>query len=80
MKISTAKFGGSFSDSEYLGDPSNIKDRQWAGTGTIEKSFDAGNIAGPMAGPTADIYMVPDFQGQSGQGANQSTMRPIGSA
>lgn len=36
-----------------------------------------GNISG--YDPTADIYMVPDFQGMSGQGANQSTHRPMGS-
>jgi hypothetical protein len=79
MKISTAKFGGTFSDTEYLGNPANIADRQQSGTGTIEKSYDAGNVAGPFPGPTADIYMVPDFQGMSGQGNNQSTDRPIGS-
>lgn len=36
-----------------------------------------GNISGHD--PEVDLYMVPDFQGQSGQGANQSTNRPKGS-
>lgn len=29
--------------------------------------------------PEVDLFMVPDFQGASGQGANQSTDRPKGS-
>jgi hypothetical protein len=70
---------GGYSDSEYLGDPSNIKDRQFASAGS--PGYDTpGDIANDMPGPTADIYMVPDFQGQSGQGANQSTDRPMGSS
>ena len=30
--------------------------------------------------PSAPIRMVPNFQGKSGQGDNQSTMRPKGSS
>jgi hypothetical protein len=29
--------------------------------------------------PEVEVFMVPDFQGKSGQGANQSTDRPKGS-
>jgi hypothetical protein len=69
---------GGYSDSIYMGDPANPKDRQWSST---SPGYDTpGDVANDQPGPTADIYMVPDFQGQSGQGANQSTMRPIGSA
>ncbi len=46
---------------------------QW----TIKDQEAGGNISG--YDPEADIYMVPDFQGMSGQGANQSTDRPMGS-
>lgn len=45
-----------------------------------DKSSGGGNIAGSAGDPTAQIYMVPDFQGQSGQGDNQSTNRPKGSS
>jgi hypothetical protein len=37
-----------------------------------------GNISGHD--PEVELLMVPDFQGQSGQGANQDTLRPKGSA
>jgi hypothetical protein len=49
------------------------RDDQW----TIKDQEAGGNISG--YDPDADIYMVPDFQGASGQGANQSTDRPKGS-
>ena len=78
MEKSTAKFSGSFNDSEWLGDPSKAENRQFASSGG-PGYFGGGNIAYPENEPEADIYMVPDFQGASGQGANQSTMRPIGS-
>lgn len=68
---------GGYSDSAWLGDPNNIKDRQFASTSPAYHG--GGNIAWPDNEVEADIYMVPDFQGQSGQGANQSTLRPIGS-
>lgn len=78
MDKSTATFKGSFSDTKYLGSPMNIKDRQWSST---SPGYDTpGDVANDMPGPTADIYMIPDFQGMSGQGANQSTDRPMGSA
>lgn len=69
---------GGYSDSEYLGNPANIKDRQWADAGS-NGYYGGDNIAYPEYEVEADIYMVPDFQEQSGQGANQSTLRPIGS-
>jgi hypothetical protein len=77
MKSSTASFSGGFSNSKYLGNPADPKARQFSST---SPGYDDDvNIADAHGGPTADIYMVPDFQGASGQGANQSTMRPIGS-
>ena len=36
-----------------------------------------GNLSGHD--PSVEVFMVPDFQGMSGQGANQSTNRPKGS-
>lgn len=36
-----------------------------------------GNLSGHD--PTVEVFMVPDFQGMSGQGANQSVDRPKGS-
>ncbi len=74
-----AGWSGGYSDSEWMGDPNNIKDRQWADHGS-KGYHDPVNIAWPANEVEADIYMVPDFQGASGQGANQSTLRPIGSA
>ena len=68
---------GGYSDSEYLGNPAIAVDRQFSSTSPGYLGGD--NIADDEPGPMADIYMIPDFQGQSGQGANQSTMRPIGS-
>jgi hypothetical protein len=69
---------GGYSDTEYLGNPADIKDRQFASSGS--RGYDTpGDIGNDQPGPDADIYMVPDFQGMSGQGANQSTSRPIGS-
>ena len=62
----------------FLGNPHNEKDRQWADAGG-EGYHGGGNIVYPSSDPTADIFMVPDFQGESGQGSNQSTHRPIGS-
>ena len=40
------------------------------------------NAGGNLSGhdPEVELLMVPDFQGMSGQGANQSTMRPKGSS
>jgi hypothetical protein len=75
----TGKSGwkGGYSDSFWLGDPSNAADRQWSSTSP--GYHDEVNIAYPANDPTADIYMVPDFQGMSGQGNNQSTSRPMGS-
>lgn len=69
---------GSFSDTEYLGNPSVIKDRQSPSEGS-PGYYDDVNIAYPTNEVAVDLYMVPAFQGMSGQGANQSTMRPIGS-
>jgi hypothetical protein len=69
---------GGYSDTDWLGNPANIKDRQFASEGG--KAYnDPVNIAWPVNEVEADIYMVPDFQEASGQGANQSTLRPIGS-
>ena len=69
---------GGYSDSDWLGNPANMADRQFASAGGTAYHDDV-NIAWPDNEIEADIYMVPDFQGQSGQGANQSTLRPIGS-
>lgn len=52
---------------------SSGREDQW----TIKDQEAGGNISG--YDPSADIHMVPDFQGMSGQGANQSTDRPMGS-
>lgn len=68
-----------FSDNKYLGNPSKLEDRQFASSGG-DFVGDGVNIADDAGGPTADIYYVPDFMGMSGQGANQSTDRPKGSA
>jgi len=68
---------GGYSDDFWLGNPSKPEDRQFSSTSP--GYHDPVNIAYPDNEPEADIYMVPDFQGASGQGANQSTMRPIGS-
>lgn len=40
---------------------------------------DDGNIAGPKEVSAVAVRMVPDFQGMSGEGNNQSTDRPKGS-
>jgi hypothetical protein len=64
---SNVKFGGTFSDTHYMG-----KQRP----DTAPGYHGGGNL---FTDPTADIYMVPDFQGESGQGNNQSTDRPMGS-
>lgn len=69
---------GGYSDDFWLGNPSVMANRQFASAGA-PGYHDPVNITYPDNDPEADIYMVPDFQGQSGQGANQSTMRPIGS-
>lgn len=42
-------------------------------------SANDGNIAGPKAIESVNVRMVPDFQGMSGEGNNQSTDRPKGS-
>lgn len=39
--------------------------------------YEGGNLSGHD--PSVDVYMVPSFQGKSGQGDNQSTDRPKGS-
>jgi hypothetical protein len=69
---------GGYSDDAWLGDTSKMANRQFASEGGTDY-YDEVNIAWPANEVDADIYMVPDFQGQSGQGANQSTLRPIGS-
>jgi hypothetical protein len=69
---------GGYTDNFWMGNPANIKDRQWADAGS-QGYHDEVNMAYPDNDTEADIYMVPNFQGQSGQGANQSTLRPIGS-
>jgi hypothetical protein len=69
---------GGYSDTAWLGNPAVMADRQFASSGGTDY-FDDVNITYPLNEIEADIYMVPNFQGQSGQGANQSTLRPIGS-
>lgn len=39
--------------------------------------YHGGNLSGHD--PEAEVFMVPKFQGASGEGANQSTDRPKGS-
>ena len=46
---------------------------QWS----VKEQEVGGNLT--MDDPMVEMYMVPDFQGMSGQGANQSTDRPKGS-
>lgn len=43
-----------------------------------KEQYHGGNISGHD--PTVDLFMVPDFQGKSGQPNNQSTDRPKGSS
>lgn len=50
------------------------KMNQWA---DYEKQPNGDNLSGHD--PTVEVFMVPDFQGMSGEGNNQSTSRPIGS-
>ena len=69
---------GGYSDSDWLGNPASMADRQFASSGA-SCYHDPVNIAYPANEVEAEIFMVPDFQEQSGQGANQSTLRPIGS-
>lgn len=69
---------GGYDDHTWMGSPNDIKDRQWADHGG-PGYYGGCNIAWPENEVEAEIYMVPDFQEQSGQGANQSTLRPIGS-
>ena len=78
MKQSSTTFHGSFSDHEYLGNPSNPKDRQFASEGGPGYQG-GGNLIDKEPTDQPDLYMVPDFQGMSGQGNNQSTNRPKGS-
>lgn len=54
---------------------SMMEKRQWVPPYTAND----GNIADKKPGPEAKVYMVPDFQGESGEGNNQSTDRPKGS-
>jgi hypothetical protein len=68
---------GGYSDSGWLGDPADPKCRQYSSTSPFY--YGGCNIAWPDNDPDAELYMVPDFMEQSGQGANQSTLRPIGS-
>jgi hypothetical protein len=49
------------------------REHQW----TIKDQDVGGNLS--SHDPSVDLFMVPDFQGMSGQGANQSTDRPKGS-
>lgn len=49
------------------------RDCQWS----PKEQNQGGNLSGHD--PEVELLMVPDFQGMSGQGANQSTMRPKGS-
>jgi hypothetical protein len=62
----------------FMGDPSDPKNRQWADAGSPGYHDDV-NIAYPANEVSADVYMVPSFQGKSGQPDNQSTNRPMGS-
>lgn len=78
MEHDHSEWKGGYSDSEWMGNPGNIKDRQWADHGG-PGYFGGGNIAWPDNEVDAELYMVPNFMEQSGQGANQSTLRPIGS-
>jgi hypothetical protein len=69
---------GGYSDDKWLGNTADPKARQFASEGA-GGYFGGCNIAYPQNDPDAELYMVPDFMEQSGQGANQSTLRPIGS-
>jgi hypothetical protein len=62
----------------FMGDPSDIKNRQWADHGSPGYHDDV-NIAYPDNEVRADIFMVPSFQGRSGTADNQDTLRPKGS-
>lgn len=54
---------------------SSASSRQWAPPYTA----DDGNIADQHPTDPVNVRMVPDFQGMSGEGDNQSTDRPKGS-
>lgn len=60
--------------SPSMGD-STGKSKQWAPPYTA----DDGNIADEHPLDAVNVRMVPDFQGMSGEGANQNTDRPKGS-
>lgn len=62
----------------FLGDTSVPANRQFASSGGPGYTDDV-NIADSTNELRADVYMVPSFQGMSGQGDNQSTDRPMGS-
>ena len=59
--------------SPVMGD-STGKSKQWAPPYTS----DDGNVADMKPLPAANVRMVPDFMGMSGEGDNQSTDRPKG--
>lgn len=53
----------------------NMKKDQWVPPYTA----DDGNVADQKPLEAVSVRMVPDFQGMSGEGNNQSTDRPKGS-
>ena len=69
---------GEFSDHRWLGDPGKAYHRQFASVGGPGYMDDV-NLADDLPTRPVDLFMVPDFMGMSGQGANQSTWRPKGS-
>lgn len=58
--------------------PSMPAATSWEDQWSADAGYGGGNISGHE--PVVDQFMVPDFQGMSGQGNNQSTDRPKGSS
>jgi len=78
MDTPMKNLSGTFDISRYIGNPGSAADRQFASSGGVGYN-DSVNIADKAGTNAPELYMVPDFQGMSGQGANQSTNRPRGS-
>lgn len=57
--------------------PSSPSATKWEDQWSAQAGEGGGNISGHD--PAVDLYMVPDFQGMSGQPNNQTTLRPQGS-
>lgn len=71
-------WNGGYSDSDWMGDPSQAANRQFASAGSPAYHDDV-NVAWPANDITVQEYKVPSFQDRSGTPDNQDTSRPKGS-